>query len=112
MSSHHGDEAKDEAAEEIEHPIEILLILHQRWTFVHEGGEGGETATKTRGEQELKVWRQMTAEGERREDTNEETANNVDGESTPGEGHDKPLREPFPYEETQSASKETANGNE
>lgn len=30
MSSHHGDEAKDEAAEEIEHHVEILLILHQR----------------------------------------------------------------------------------
>ena len=28
MSSHHGDEAKDEAAEEIEHHVEILLILH------------------------------------------------------------------------------------
>ena len=30
MSSHHGDEAKDEATEEIEHHVEILLILHQR----------------------------------------------------------------------------------
>ena len=30
MSSHHGDEAKDEAAEEIEHHVEILLIIHQR----------------------------------------------------------------------------------
>lgn len=30
MSSHYCDEAKDEAAEEIEHHVEILLILHQR----------------------------------------------------------------------------------
>ena len=30
MASQHGDEAKDEAAEEIEHHVEVLLIRHQR----------------------------------------------------------------------------------
>lgn len=53
MSGHHGDEAKDEAAEEIEHHVEILLILHQRWAFVHEGGEGGEATAEACGEQQL-----------------------------------------------------------
>ena len=30
MSSQYSDEAKGEAAEEIEHHVEILLIFHQR----------------------------------------------------------------------------------
>ena len=53
MTSQYSDEAKDEAAEEIEHHVEILLVLHQRWTFVHEGREGGEATTETSGEQQF-----------------------------------------------------------
>ena len=50
MTSHYSDKTKGEAAEEIEHHVEILLVLHQRRAFVHEGREGGEATTETSGE--------------------------------------------------------------
>ena len=109
MSSHHGDEAKDEAAEEIEHHVEILLILHQRWTFVHEGGEGGETAAEAGDQEDVhRRWDDMGLFGQSEENTDHETADNIDGERTPRERRNRNDMGQFSRQKAQACADKTA----
>ena len=53
MAYEYGNESEGKAAEEIEHHVYILLLFHEGGTFVHEGGESGESTTKACGEQQF-----------------------------------------------------------
>ena len=87
----YGDETEGEAAEEIEGHVEVLPVLHQRGTLVHEGGEGGEATTEACGEQEFRGWRHqaISVPVETRQKTDDEASQYVHRQGAEGEGDER-----------------------
>ena len=90
LSCQHGDEAQGEAAEDIEHHIGVLSVLHQRRSFVHKCGESGEATTEACGEQKFGGWRHQSAvvPVESRQETDDEASQHVHRHGAKGEGED------------------------
>lgn len=57
MSGENGDKSQRQTSEEIEHHIDIILLLHQSCSLVHKGREGSESSAESRGEQQFGRWR-------------------------------------------------------
>lgn len=111
MPCQYSDEAEGEAAEEIDGHVEVLTVLHQRRTFIHKGGEGGETSAEACGEQELRGGRHevVAIPVKSRQKTDDEASQYIYRQGTEGEGDECAglyhLRHPV----SQSASKKAAN---
>lgn len=104
-----GDEAQGEAGKGVEDGGEGGAITAQEKVLVHKGGEGGEATTEACDQDELGGRRDLSAKRQPREQTYQETAQDIDRHRPPGERDSHPRLYGLAHEVAGSASEEAAD---
>lgn len=80
-----GGDAGDDAQGDIEEAEEPVALAEELEVVVAEGGEGGESAAESGCQEEADFGGKVQFGGEGIEESDQKTAEDVDGESGPGE---------------------------
>lgn len=109
VTSHHRNETDGNTGEHVECRHREIAVFHQRRILVHKRGESGETTAETGCQNEPRVSREPSSQGKSRHETNDETADDIDGERSQREGCRHPFCRHPRHQKPQTSAKKTAN---